>query len=82
MEWQDTGLWILDLWPLFLFLKYLNWPYKFMRTTPFRWTGKITWRLQRRHLISTPSATIRASKLPQQHRSGVSDFAASTVFFC
>jgi hypothetical protein len=29
-----------------------------------------------------PSATIRASKLPQQHRSGVSDFAAAPVFFC
>jgi hypothetical protein len=56
--------------------------YKFKRMAPFIGIGNITCRLQRRHLISIPSATMRASKLPQQHRSGVSDFAAWPVFSC
>jgi hypothetical protein len=53
-----------------------------MRTAPFLSNGNIICRLQRRHLISTPSATMRASKLPQQQRSEIPDFTASPDLFC
>jgi hypothetical protein len=50
-------------------------------SAPFASTGKITCRLHRRHLISTPSATMRASRLPQQQRTEVSPFVAALDFF-
>ena len=46
-------------------------------TLPLVANDTITWRLQRRHLSSTPSATTRASKLPQLQRSESFGFAAA-----
>jgi hypothetical protein len=51
-------------------------------SAPFVSTGKITCRLHRRHLISTPSATTLASKLPQQQRSEVAGLEVAPVLSC
>jgi len=58
--------------------------YMLILTLPLVANGTTTWRLQRRHLSSTPSATTRASKLPQLQRSELSGFvgAAALRFFC
>lgn len=58
--------------------------YILILTLPLVANGTTTWRLQRRHLSSTPSATTRASKLPQLQRSELSGFVAAAIsrFFC
>jgi hypothetical protein len=67
---RRAGLWILDLGPLEISLRSFGSAYISVFAPPLVSTGRITRRLQRRHLISTPSGISRASKLPQQQRSG------------
>jgi hypothetical protein len=74
------GLWILDLWPLGSVAQTFYTTYTSILTVPLASRGTITWRLQRRHFISTPCATNRANKLPQSQRSAVSAFGVPS--FC
>ncbi|HYA28581.1 MAG TPA: hypothetical protein VEI95_07150, partial [Acidobacteriota bacterium] len=50
-----------------------------MRTPFLLSNGTTTRRLHLRHFSSTPSATTRASKLPQPHRKALSSCAANTA---
>ena len=80
-----TGLWVQDRWPLPTFAAPDSRSVYISTRTPFLVSnGTTTCRLHLRHFNSTPSATTRASKLPQPQRSEVSCLvvAASLARFC